>query len=127
VAHDQKRLLVALDGDVCYASYIVGIALAPAAESAPAPAHREERAMSLYFFHLHDHVECIDDEGTELAGLDEVRAYAIRNARSIMAENVWQGEICLGHWIEVVDESWAPVLTLRFAEALNVVPASHPA
>jgi hypothetical protein len=78
--------------------------------------------MPRYFFHLHNHIECIDHEGAELPGTDAVRAHAVHTARDVMAENIRQGEICLSHRIEVVDGSGAPVLTLRFADALSVTP-----
>ena len=77
--------------------------------------------MRRYFFHLHNHIECNDHEGVELPSLEAVRSHAIDSARGIMAENVRQGEICLGHRIEVVDDAGAPVLTLRFEEALTIV------
>lgn len=78
--------------------------------------------MPRYFFHLHNHLDCVDREGAELPGIEAAQARAIASARGIMAENVTQGEMCLSHWIEVVDELGAAVLKVRFGDAVKIVP-----
>ncbi len=79
--------------------------------------------MPVYFFHLHNHVEARDDEGTFLESAEAARAAAIRSARELIAEDVLvRGEIKLSHWIEVADESGRRVLTVRFGDTIKVRP-----
>lgn len=78
--------------------------------------------MPRYFFHLHNHVECIDREGVELRDVDSAQTRAVASARGIIAEDVKHGELCLSHWIEVVDESGVGVLKLRFGDAIKIIP-----
>lgn len=78
--------------------------------------------MQRYFFHLHNHLEVRDEEGKRLADLASVLAYAIDNARDIMMNNVRYGEITLSHRIEIEDAQGRPVMTVRFRDALTVLP-----
>ena len=77
--------------------------------------------MARYFFHIHDgsgHMP--DEEGTELADLDAVRARAIHDARALMAADIETGRLDLTDYVEVADEGGAVVLTLPYAEAVLV-------
>ena len=50
--------------------------------------------MPRYFFHVMDGRAHVDTEGSELAGLDEVRSEAIRAAGEILADQgrlFWKG------------------------------------
>jgi hypothetical protein len=71
--------------------------------------------MPRYFFHVMDGRALVDAEGTELAGLDEVRAEAIRTAGEMLADKgmlFWKGTA----WqMTVADEAGDTVLTLRFS------------
>ena len=60
--------------------------------------------MPRYYFHIHDGVSMIDDEGTELAGWTEAKIEAIRLAGSVIKDEA--KHIALGEdWrIEVTDE-----------------------
>lgn len=78
--------------------------------------------MPRYFFHLYNHIECTDDEGAELPDVEAVRARAIESARETMAHDVKRGEVRLSHRIEVADEAGQRVLTLRFGEAVKILP-----
>jgi hypothetical protein len=77
--------------------------------------------MARYFFHLHNDVETRDEEGVELPDLTAARRVAEHEARTIAAESVAHGRLCLGHSIEVADESGATVLVVRFGEVVEVV------
>ena len=79
--------------------------------------------MSRYFFHLH---ECgsvtLDDEGSELADLAEVRHFGLRGARGLLAAQVSEGHLYLDGRIQVVDDGGAEVMSLPFAEAVAISP-----
>ncbi|HEX5185030.1 MAG TPA: hypothetical protein VFW19_17970 [Allosphingosinicella sp.] len=78
--------------------------------------------MPRYFFHLYNHLQCTDEEGTELPDIDAARSRAVESARETMSHDVKQGEVCLSHRIEVADESDRRVLVLRFGEAVSILP-----
>ena len=61
-----------------------------------------------------------DDEGSEVADLSEARANAIKGLRDIMASELKRGELNLGSFIEIEDEAHELVMTVPFAEAVNV-------
>lgn len=77
--------------------------------------------MSRYFFHLN---ECgtitADEEGREIEARQDVRLFAIEEARTIMAAEVARGKLCLACAIEVVDEQGSRVLALDFREAVEI-------
>ncbi|QIK78275.1 hypothetical protein G7077_04510 [Sphingomonas piscis] len=76
--------------------------------------------MARYFFDLKNDVDVRDEEGRELAGLDEVRTAAVAEAREMMTESVLSGHLNLDHFIQVRDEGGTVVLVMRFAEAVDV-------
>ena len=76
--------------------------------------------MPRYFFHVYDDVIAKDDEGMDLPNLAAARLNAIRGARDIISEQVRHGHLVLSHWIDVVDEGGATVLTLPFREAVDI-------
>ena len=71
--------------------------------------------MPRYFFHVIDGREIIDNDGTELLGLKEARAEAIRTAGAILrdeGDKFWNGE----EWhMNVTDAAGQSVLKLRFS------------
>ena len=80
--------------------------------------------MARYYFHIHDRFGLLwDEEGTELADLEAVRARAIGDARTLMAADLASGRIDLNDFVEVADEAGAVVLTLNYAEAVTIVRA----
>ena len=77
--------------------------------------------MPLYFFHLRDGDDTlIDEEGVELAGIDEVKAAALRQARDIISHEARLGRIDLGQRVDVVDEAGAVIHSLEFSDAVDV-------
>ncbi|HSQ99778.1 MAG TPA: hypothetical protein VLM36_07665 [Sphingomicrobium sp.] len=77
--------------------------------------------MPLYFFHLRDGKDTlIDEEGMDLAGFDEAKAAALRQARDIISHEARLGRIDLGQRIDVVDAAGATIYSLRFADAVDV-------
>ena len=72
--------------------------------------------MARYFFNVHDGRDIVDDEGSELASLAEVREEALRATvdllRDVVTDNLWSGH----EWrMVVVDSAGLEVLTLRFS------------
>ena len=70
--------------------------------------------MPRYFFHVRDSTEFIDDEGTELGGLGEVRAQAVVAAGEAikdLGDKFWRSE----EWhMWVTDETGETVCKLSF-------------
>ena len=77
--------------------------------------------MPRYFFHLHNDLETRDEEGLELPDLAAARNVAEQEARAMAAQSVANGQLDLRHSIEVIDESGATVLVVRFGEAVEIV------
>ena len=71
--------------------------------------------MARYLFHIFDGEEIIDDEGTELAGLDEARAEAIVLSGEMLRDSggkFWNN----GVWqLRVTDEAGDNVCALTFS------------
>ena len=76
--------------------------------------------MPLFYFHIHDDLDFIDEEGIEMADAAAARVAALAGARGIMSEEVKTGHLDLRHSIEVEDEEGDPVLTLPFSEAVEI-------
>jgi hypothetical protein len=77
--------------------------------------------MARYHLNLH---ECgtvyLDEEGMEFPNVEAVRAQAIKEARSIMAAEVREGQLCLSCHIEVEDDCGQVIFKLAFKDALAV-------
>jgi len=71
--------------------------------------------MPRYFFHVIDGKDFIDEDGTELAGIDEARTQAIIMAGEILKEvgpTLWHG----AKWhMDVLDEAGVTVVRLNFS------------
>jgi hypothetical protein len=76
--------------------------------------------MPRYFFHVHNDLNAVDEEGVELRDMAAVREYALKNARSLICESVGQGHVNLGHFILVQDDDGEEVLKLTFGEAFTI-------
>ena len=77
--------------------------------------------MPRYYFHLYNRIGSSDDgEGRDLASLDVAQAAAIKDIRSILGEEVRQGSVDLTGRIEIVDAAGARLLTVPFADAVEL-------
>jgi hypothetical protein len=76
--------------------------------------------MPRYFFHIYNDVIAEDEEGAELPDMAAAREHAICGARSLMAEEVVAGRLCLHHRIEVADEQGRVVMKIPFRELVNI-------
>jgi hypothetical protein len=73
-----------------------------------------------YYFHLHDTLGVLDEEGAEFADVAGAREYALANARDMVCADVRNGAVNLDHRIEIVDEEGERVLTLTFGDAFTI-------
>ena len=76
--------------------------------------------MPLFFFHIFDDLEFIDEEGIDMADATAARAAALAGARGMMSEQVKNGRLSLHHRIEVEDEGGGAILTLPFSDAVTI-------
>jgi hypothetical protein len=65
--------------------------------------------MPRYFFHLHNDIDALDEEGVELVDLDAARARARHSVHLV-----------LDHHIDIADESGAILETVRFGDVVTV-------
>lgn len=77
-------------------------------------------AMPHYRFHIINDIDVPDPEGQELANLAAAHLKAIDYARDLASVSVGQGRLDLRHRIDVEDESGAVLLTVTFADAVDV-------
>lgn len=76
----------------------------------------------LYFFHLLDGADILlDPEGRELAGLEVVKAIALREARMLISHEALNGAIDFNQRSEVRDSAGKVLHRLEFADAVLVL------
>jgi hypothetical protein len=74
-----------------------------------------------YFFDLYeDGLTILDEEGVELSGHDMVEEQALQASRSLMAEDILSGRLCLSHCIAVRDGSGAIIHRLLYRDAVSI-------
>ena len=74
-----------------------------------------------FYFHLHNDVDALDDEGVELPDLTAARAHAVRQARVTFAETAKdEGRVVLHHRIDIEDVKGVVLSTVRFGDAVKV-------
>lgn len=75
----------------------------------------------IFYFHVHDAgTICEDDEGRELADIEEARAEAVRGLRDLMAGGMQSGELNLACFVEIEDQSRELVATVRLEDAVRI-------
>lgn len=75
----------------------------------------------LYFFHLLDGADILlDPEGRELAGLEVVKAIALREARMLISHEALNGAIDFNQRIEARDRAGKVLHRLEFTDAVLV-------
>ena len=78
-------------------------------------------AVPRYYFHLFNDIEVQDDEGQSFADPAAARAFAIGQARALIAAmTVEDGRIVLHHRIDIEDEQHAVVDSVHFRDAVMV-------
>jgi hypothetical protein len=76
--------------------------------------------MARYFSHLHDDIVTLDEEGMELPNLSAARDNAIATIRGLICGDVQNGWLDLRHRVEVASEDHQRLLTVAYAEALDL-------
>jgi hypothetical protein len=76
--------------------------------------------MPQFRFHVINDVDAPDEEGQELPNLAVAHLKAIDYARDLASAEVRQGRLDLKHRIEVEDDGGEVLLTVTFADAIDV-------
>ena len=77
--------------------------------------------MPRYYFHLYDDIVVEDEDGLELPDADAGYLTALRNIRSMLAEQVMDGRLNLSHRIEIEDAEGRAVKTVAFRDAVTIL------
>jgi len=76
--------------------------------------------MPRFYFHVLNDIDAPDEDGQELANLAAANLKAIDYARDLASAAVRQGRLDLRHRIDVEDEAGEVLLTVTFAEAIEI-------
>jgi hypothetical protein len=77
--------------------------------------------MPRYYFHIHNDVEAIDEEGVELLDLKAAQMIALHHARFTAAQSIKDtGRIALDHRIDIADEQGDILDTIYFRDAVAI-------
>ena len=77
--------------------------------------------MPRFYFHLHNDIDSVDEEGRDLPGIDAARREALEEARSMAAESVRLGHLDPSHYVAVTDETGETLFRVRFGEAVRII------
>lgn len=74
-----------------------------------------------YFFHILNGNGCTrDEEGQELSDLDAARQSALAGIRSVLGEELMRGVVDLSGRLDICDADDRVLLSIPFAEAVQV-------
>lgn len=77
--------------------------------------------MPLFYFHIRrSEDEIRDTEGIDLPDLEAARREAILSARSILSQEVLQGDLPLHERIDIEDADGRLLLSVSFLETVNI-------
>ena len=79
--------------------------------------------MTRYFFHLHDNVDCEDEEGVELPDEKAAKAFALVSARDMASVEVKHGRLNVDHYIEIRADDGRHVGDMLFREVVTICTA----
>ncbi|HEX8534338.1 MAG TPA: hypothetical protein VF662_09230 [Allosphingosinicella sp.] len=79
-----------------------------------------EAVMPRFFFHLHNDMDVLDEEGQDFPDLQTARAFAVANIRELLCEDVQRGRVPLQHWIDIEDEAGAVLAAVTFRETVTI-------
>jgi hypothetical protein len=78
--------------------------------------------MATYYFHLHENGEITADEhGFEFPDDESARRHAVAGARSIMAEELLTGTVCLSCHIDMENADTGAWTTIAFRDVISVI------
>ncbi len=79
--------------------------------------------MPRFYFHLHNDIDVIDEEGRELDDLAAAREWARHEARNMAGEMAKEkGRVALHHRIDVANAQGEVLETVRFGDVVTVEP-----
>jgi predicted N-acetyltransferase YhbS len=76
--------------------------------------------MPRFYFHLHDDLDAVDEEGVECVDRETAMARAEGEARQLAAEEVRRGELHLDHSIVVADDRGQVIATVMFRDCVLI-------
>ena len=77
--------------------------------------------MPRYYFHLHNDIDAVDEEGVELSDWEEAEAHALHEARIMFCNSAMEtGRVVLSHRIDVEDEHGKVLGSVRFGHAVQI-------
>ena len=86
----------------------------------PSAPRLRTREVPRFFFHVHDDIDALDEEGRELPDLAAARDAAINGVRELACEQIRKGKVDLRHRIEVADDAGRTVLKITFGDAFAI-------
>jgi hypothetical protein len=78
--------------------------------------------MPYFFFHVHDDLETVDEEGLDLPDVEAARREALLGARALACGEVMAGALHLEHHISVSDATGLTLFEIRFGDAVAIGP-----
>lgn len=83
--------------------------------------------MPLFFFHLHEGADVPDREGRMLPSLDSAVAYAVGEARCLVAADiVASGRFHTWHRIDITDDRGVLLHSVLFGDVVTLMTDSEP-
>jgi hypothetical protein len=83
--------------------------------------------MPRFYLHIHNSLGFApDEEGRELADVERARDEAVKGARSLLSEEVSEGQLDLRGRIEVTDEQGKLVSVVKFEDVLRILTGPLP-
>jgi len=76
--------------------------------------------MPRFYFHVHDDLLVLDEEGVELADLEAARLQAVAGIHAMMCDQLTHGRLVLHHHLVVEDEQGVEVLNLAFGDTVAI-------
>lgn len=77
--------------------------------------------MPRFYFHLYNDMDVADDEGQDLPDLAAAQAFALEQARALVAAMATdEGRIVLHHRIDIEDGQRAVLATVMFRDAVKI-------
>jgi hypothetical protein len=74
-----------------------------------------------FYFHLHNDIDSLDEEGREVADTETARRMALVDARHMAAESVREGHLNRAHFVEVCSEDGKPLFRVTFGAAVEII------
>lgn len=77
--------------------------------------------MARYFFHLHNDITAIDEEGSHWPDDHAAMDHAVHCARELAGASVREGHLGLNHHIDVLSEEGRTIGTISFGSVVKIM------